>query len=171
MKPSSIRSIREPRFAQPSVQLAPIQAAGNALRPARPQRHARGGADGNISVLVDSHAIGLGKFSTSAAKHAADLRTGLRLDAFGSSDADSEKEIHELVRRLARCGLLEYRLARARRGADLVIIEPQVRDYTPRIPKLGGNDALVLSRFAYMRRRGTDTVLESPRAGRAVPTL
>ena len=52
-----------------------------------------------------------------------------------------------------------------RRGADLVIIEPQVRDYTPRLPKLGPNDALVLSRFAYMRRRGTDTVLESPRAG------
>ena len=121
------------------------------------------GADGNISVLVDSRVIALGKFSTSVAKHAANLKAGLQLDAFGSSD--SEKEIHELVRRLARCGLLEYRLARARRGADLVIIEPQVRDYTPRLPKLGPNDALVLSRFAYMRRRGTDTVLESPRAG------
>jgi hypothetical protein len=93
------------------------------------------GADWNISVLVDSRVIALGKFSTSVAKHAANLRAGLQLDAFGSSD--SEKEIHELVRRLARCGLLEYRLARARRGADLVIIEPQVRDYTPRLPKLG----------------------------------
>jgi SagB-type dehydrogenase family enzyme len=123
------------------------------------------GADGIISALFDGHAVRLGMFSASAAKHGADLTTGLRLDAFGSSDADYEKGIHELVRRLSRCGLLEYRLARARRGEDLVIIEPQVRDYTPRIPELGGNDVLVLSRFAYMRRRGTDMVLESPRAG------
>ncbi len=124
-----------------------------------------GSADGNIAALVDGRAVGLGKFSASTARDAADLRTGLQLDAFGSSDADNEKEIHELVRRLSRCGLLEYRLARTRRGKDLVIIEPQVRDYTPRIPELGGSDVLVLSRFAYMRRRGTDMVLESPRAG------
>jgi SagB-type dehydrogenase family enzyme len=124
-----------------------------------------GGADGNISALVDGHAVVLGKFSATAARRSADLRTGLRLDAFGSSSAGSETEIHELVRRLSRCGLLEFRLARARQGKDLVIMEPQVRDYVPRIGELGSNDVLVLSRFAFMRRRGTDMVLESPRAG------
>ena len=124
-----------------------------------------GAADGNILALVDGRAVGLGKFSARAAKDSAELAVGVQLDTSGSSDADKENEIHEIVRRLARCGLLEYRLARARRGKDLVIIEPQVRDYTPRIPALGGNDVLVLSRFAYIRRRGIDLVLESPRAG------
>ena len=70
-----------------------------------------------------------------------------------------------LVHRLAAHGLLEYRLARSRRAEDLVVIEPQVSDYWPRMPQLGNADKLVLSRFAYMRRRGDAMVLESPRAG------
>ena len=57
-------------------------------------------------------------------------------------------------------------VSRARRRADdLVVIEPQVSDYWPRMPQLGNEDKLVLSRFAYMRRRGDAMVLESPRAG------
>ena len=73
----------------------------------------------------------------------------------------------ELVRRLALYGLVEYRLARAPSGPDLVVIEPQMRDYAPRMPELDEDRALVLSRFAYMRRRGADMVLESPRARRS----
>jgi SagB-type dehydrogenase family enzyme len=46
----------------------------------------------------------------------------------------------------------------------LVIIEPQISDYIPHMAELGGSDVLALSRFALMRRRGTDIVLESPRA-------
>src|SRR4029077_14940515 len=38
-------------------------------------------------------------------------------------------------------------------------------DYWPRTPQLGNADAVVLSRFAYMRRRGNEMILESPRAG------
>jgi SagB-type dehydrogenase family enzyme len=114
-------------------------------------------------ALFDGRAVGLGKFSASTAKRSDDLRTGLRLDTLGSCGADSETG--KLVGRLSHCGLLEYRLTRARRGKDLVIIEPQIRDYTPRMPELGSNSAFVLSRFAYMRRRGADIVLESPRAG------
>ncbi len=60
---------------------------------------------------------------------------------------------------------MEYRLGRSRTGEDLVVIEPQIPDYWPRTPQLGNADALVLSRFAYMRRRGSEMVLESPRAG------
>jgi SagB-type dehydrogenase family enzyme len=60
---------------------------------------------------------------------------------------------------------LEYRLGGAPEGAAQVVIEPQVPDYWPRTPPLANSDVLVLSRFAYMRRRGNDMVLESPRAG------
>ena len=54
---------------------------------------------------------------------------------------------------------------RSRNDEDQVVIEPQVADYWPRTPPLGNADVLVLSRFAYMRRRGNEMVLESPRAG------
>ena len=67
-----------------------------------------------------------------------------------------------LVRRLARRGLLEYRLARPGEAKDEVVIEPQVPDYWPQIPALGGADLIVLSRFAYLRRRGKEMILESP---------
>jgi len=65
---------------------------------------------------------------------------------------------------LARRGLLEYCLRRSPKGDDLLVIEPQAPDYWPRTPQLGNSDALVLSRFAYLRRRGNAVVLESPRA-------
>ena len=64
-----------------------------------------------------------------------------------------------------RRGLLEYRLARSPNGEDEVVIEPQVPAYWPRMPPLGSDDVLVLSRFAYLRRRANAMVLESPRAG------
>src|SRR6202035_6136905 len=69
-----------------------------------------------------------------------------------------------LVRRLAGRGLIEYRLGRSR-NEDLVVIEPQLPDYCPRLAQLGNADTLALSRFAYMRRRANEMVLESPRAG------
>ena len=69
-----------------------------------------------------------------------------------------------MVRRLARHGLLEYPVQRSR-NEDEVVIEPQVADYWPRTPPLGNAEVLVLSRFAYLRRRGNEMVLESPRAG------
>ena len=37
-------------------------------------------------------------------------------------------------------------------------------DYWPQMPALGGADLIVLSRFAYLRRRGNEMILESPRA-------
>jgi len=70
-----------------------------------------------------------------------------------------------LVRRLARHGLLEYCLGLAGNRALQVVIEPQLPDYWPQTPPLGNADVLVLSRFAYIRRRGNEMVLESPRAG------
>lgn len=122
-------------------------------------------ANGEIVACFDGYSVGLGTFSAGAADRVQDLRTGLPLASFASTRRNIDKEIDLLVRRLASHGLLEYRLGRSRKGEDLVVIEPQVPDYWPRTPQLGNADALVLSRFAYMRRRGNEMVLESPRAG------
>jgi SagB-type dehydrogenase family enzyme len=121
--------------------------------------------DGEIVAGFDGYSIGLGTFSAAAADSARKLRTGLPLSSFASSRRKIAKEIALLVQRMARSGLLEYRLGRSRHTEDLVVIEPQVPDYWPQAPRLGDADALVLSRFAYMRRRGDEMVLESPRAG------
>ena len=59
---------------------------------------------------------------------------------------------------------MEYRHGRPRSDSDEVVIEPQVSGYWPHTPPLADTDTLVLSRFAYMRRRGNDLVLESPRS-------
>jgi SagB-type dehydrogenase family enzyme len=128
--------------------------------------------DGNIAACFSGHSVGLGQFSANAAIHARNLRTGLPLRSF-ASDSVIDNEVQRLVRRLAAHGLLEYRLAHPgdgedqgrNHGEDQVVIEPQVPDYWPRAAQLGPDDQLALSRFAYMRRRGNEMVLESPRAG------
>jgi SagB-type dehydrogenase family enzyme len=122
-------------------------------------------ANGEIVASFDGYSEGLGTFSPRAADRAQELRIGLPLSSLASSSRNIDKEMGRLVQRLARRGLLEYRLGRSRDSEDLVVIEPQVPDYWPQAPKLGNADALVLSRFAYMRRRGDEMVLESPRAG------
>jgi SagB-type dehydrogenase family enzyme len=122
-------------------------------------------ATGEIAAGFSGLSIGLGKFSASAAERARQLRKGLPLRSFASHGRKIDKEIDLLVRRLAGHGLLEYRLGRARNGADQVVIEPQVPDYWPRTPQLRDADVVVLSRFAYLRRRASEMVLESPRAG------
>jgi SagB-type dehydrogenase family enzyme len=120
--------------------------------------------DGSLLACFDGHAVGLGKFSAGAVDRAQELRTGLPLGSFASDDA-LDKEIDLLVRRLARRGLVEYRFGRSADDRDQVVIEPQVPDYWPQTPELGDADIIVLSRFAYLRRRGNEMVLESPRAG------
>jgi SagB-type dehydrogenase family enzyme len=121
-------------------------------------------SDGKLLACFEGYSLGLGTFSADAADRAQDLRTGLPLASFASGRS-IDKELDLLVRRLARHGLLEYQLRRSRDGEDHVVIEPQVADYWPRTPHLGDADVLVLSRFAYLRRRGNEMVLESPRAG------
>jgi SagB-type dehydrogenase family enzyme len=120
---------------------------------------------GEIVACFDGLSIDLGRLSASAADRAQELRKGLPLSSFASHSRNIHKEIHLLVRRLAAHGLLEYRLGRPQSGEDQVVIEPQVPDYWPRMSQLGNTDLLVLSRFAYMRRRANEMVLESPRAG------
>jgi SagB-type dehydrogenase family enzyme len=120
--------------------------------------------NGKISACFDQHSLELGQFSAGAVDRLQDLHVGLPLDALDSGGRNTDKEINLLVRRLARHGLLEYRLGRTD-GPDEVVIEPQVPDYWPRPVQLRNTDILVLSRFAFMRRRGDELVLESPRSG------
>ena len=122
-------------------------------------------ASGEIVVHVQGQSFSLGTFSTGIADRASELGSSVPFSSFEADDQPSDDEMHLLVRRLAMHGLLEYRLRRSPQGRDLVVIEPQVPDYWPRLPQLVDKDILVLSRFAYMRRRGSDMVLESPRAG------
>src|SRR5271155_2670521 len=144
-----------------------VRAAAPATVSARLRGHVRleAQANGEIVACFNGYSVGLGTFSAGAADRARELRTGLPLSSFASDRRKTGKEIGLLVERLARRGLVEYRLGRSRNGEDLVVIEPQVPDYWPQAPGLGNADALILSRFAYMRRRGAEMVLESPRAG------
>jgi SagB-type dehydrogenase family enzyme len=122
-------------------------------------------ADGKIVAHFHGYSVGLGTLRAGAAERVQDLRKGMPLAAFASGGRTIDKEIDLLVRRLARHGLLEYRLGRPRSAEDRVVIEPQVADYWPQTPQLRDADVLALSRFAYMRRRANEMVLESPRAG------
>jgi SagB-type dehydrogenase family enzyme len=119
---------------------------------------------GEIVAGFYGHSVALGTFSACAVDCAGALRMGLPLGALGSGKTETDKETALLVRRLARLGLLEYRLGRSRSNSDEVVIEPQVASYWPQTPPLADTDVLVLSRFAYMRRRGNELVLESPRS-------
>ena len=56
----------------------------------------------------------LGRSARARRERAQDLRTGLPLASFASGGRDIDREIELLVRRLARHGLLEYRLGRSR---------------------------------------------------------
>jgi len=121
-------------------------------------------ADGSVAASFDGYSVWLGKFSSAVLSRLHELRAGLPLASFAGSRL-VDKEIDLLVRRLARSGLLEYRFAPPGGGQDLVVIEPQIPDYRPRTAKLTNTDVIALSRFAYLRRRGNEMVLESPRAG------
>lgn len=122
-------------------------------------------ADGGLVANVEGRRLALGQMSAAAVARARLLSDGLPLDSFEAKDDPAGGELALLVRRLARSGLIEYRFGPADGGQDLLIIEPQVADYWPATPRLRATDTVALSRFAYLRRRGNEMVLESPRAG------
>jgi SagB-type dehydrogenase family enzyme len=121
--------------------------------------------NGEVAAHFYGHSVALGKFSLATAHRIEGLRAGLPLRDFASSKRRADQELAALVRRLTGHGLMEFRLGRSLGGVDQVIIEPQIPNYWPRKPRLAATDILGLSRFAYMRRRGSDLVVESPRSG------
>jgi SagB-type dehydrogenase family enzyme len=124
-------------------------------------------ADGTIAARFDGYFEPLGKFSAAVTERARNLTRGLPLSSFAGRSA-VDQEIGLLVQRLALRGLLEYRLASAQDDWDQIVIEPQVPAYWPAMPKLDNSATVALSRFAYLRRRGNEMVLESPRASALV---
>lgn len=120
---------------------------------------------GQVVACFYGRVVSLGTFSADLTARLQDLRIGLQLPTFTSRRRKIEKELHLLIRRLAMHGLLEYCLQRSQDHKDQVVIEPQFANYWPETPPLDNADVLVLSRFAYMRRRGKDLIIESPRAG------
>jgi SagB-type dehydrogenase family enzyme len=123
-------------------------------------------ADGTLAACLGEHRVGLGMFSAGAVERARDLHAGLPLASFSPGRGPTDKELDLLVRRLARHGLMAYSVRRsAKDDAEQAVIEPQTADYWPLEQDLADADVLVLSRFACMRRRGNEMVLESPRAG------
>jgi SagB-type dehydrogenase family enzyme len=123
--------------------------------------HLQAAGDGSVTASFDGFSVALGQYSFAALKRAQGIGAGLPLASF-LSQKPIDREIALLVQRLARTGLLEYRFGTA--AKDLAIIEPQIAAYWPKIAKCGVADTIVLSRFAYLRRRSNDMVLESPRA-------
>src|SRR6202012_3455010 len=126
--------------------------------------------DGGLAAGVGGYKIPIGRFGAATIQRAKDLRPGLALSAISHDGYTMQRELDVVVRRLARSGLLEYRLARPHSAkqsdaTDLVVIEPQIPDYWPQIPKLANGDRIALSRFAYLRRRSDEMILESPLAG------
>ncbi|MGY2905869.1 SagB-type dehydrogenase family enzyme [Bradyrhizobium sp. URHC0002] len=121
-------------------------------------------ADGSITAFMDGYSVNLGQLSAAAMDRARNLIDGLPLASFAGKSAIA-REVDVLVHRLARHGLLEYSLSFPRDEQVLAVIEPQVPEYWPQRAKLGEGDTVVLSRFANLRRRGNEMVLESPRAG------
>ncbi|WP_234683465.1 SagB/ThcOx family dehydrogenase [Bradyrhizobium monzae] len=121
-------------------------------------------ADGSIAAVSNDYSVSLGQFSAAAIARAGHLATGLPLASLAGKSVLAQ-QVHALVRRLAQHGLLDYRLFSPRDAQDLVVIEPQSAEYWPQPAKLSSSDTIVLSRFAYLRRRGNEMVLESPRAG------
>jgi SagB-type dehydrogenase family enzyme len=119
--------------------------------------------NGKVGVYVDGYAVELGQISPETVKRAQGLREGMPMSSFSPAKNQSDQDIDLLARRLARSGLLEYRL-RSPGGKETVSIEPQISGYWPQLATLGSTDHIVLSRFAYLRRRGSDLVLESPRS-------
>jgi SagB-type dehydrogenase family enzyme len=120
-------------------------------------------ANGKVGAYVDGYAVELGNISPGSVARAKGLSDGLALASFSPARKPADREIELLARRLARSGFLEYQLTPPR-GDAVAAIEPQIPDYWPEVAKLGNSDTVALSRFAYLRRRGNDLVLESPRA-------
>jgi SagB-type dehydrogenase family enzyme len=120
-------------------------------------------SDGSFAASVDGNPVNLGHLSPAAMERARGLTDGLPLASFAGRSAVA-REVDGLVHRLARHGLVEYSLFLPRDAQAVVVIEPQIPEYWPQRAKLGEGDTVVLSRFASLRRRGNEMVLESPRA-------
>lgn len=155
-------------MSEPRVHAPATKRSRQPLRPtlcARLSPHVALEADagGRVVASFNGYLVSLGDFGGGVADCLQDLRIGVPLVSFASGRRNM-KELGVLARRLANSGLLEFCLKTPPSRDDQVVIEPQTADYWPGTARLDNADVVVLSRFAYMRRRGKQMVLESPRA-------
>src|SRR5262249_44487636 len=92
-------------------------------------------ADGNIVAFLGDYSVSLGQVSAAAIARVQNLTTGLPFASFAGKSPVA-REVDALAHRLARHGLLEYRLSLPGDEQDLVVIEPQVSEYWPQRAKL-----------------------------------
>ena len=170
---SQSRSIRTPEIAP--LARAPTKedatASARRLSPAglsvRLLQHVtlEASANGDVAVAFDGHSVGVSQAQPEGCGPrprpargfaVARVRGGKKQRRPGGSSAGPASRRARSRSNIA----LDVRAA-----ADHVVIEPQLPDYWPRIAQLRDTDTLVLSRFAYLRRRADEMVLESPRSG------
>jgi SagB-type dehydrogenase family enzyme len=120
--------------------------------------------DGSVVARFEGMGQSLGQFTPAVHKRLGEFRDGFQIASSAPKTAVA-KELDLLVQRLARSGLVEYRFGPVHGRQESVVIEPQIAGYQPQIAKIANTDTVALSRFAYLRRRGKEMVLESPRAG------
>ncbi len=125
-------------------------------------------ADGNILAASTAIRSRLGNFSPAAAERAQRLRDGLPLASFSARRSAVDKEIDLPGPALARAafwntgsGLQKAAVIKSSSNRRCLITGRKLQ--TSR-----AGERIVLSRFAYLRRRGDEMVLESPRAGGVV---
>ena len=159
------KSLKKP-LKKPPARAARGKAATSGARAVlaarlNPQVSLQAQPGGALAACFNDYAIELGTFSARAIDAAEALHDGLPLSFLAKADALT-REVHRLAKRLAMFGLMEFPFAQG--DSELFVIEPQTADYWPEPTRIGGADNIVLSRFAYMRRRGDELVLESPRS-------
>ncbi|HEY1737024.1 MAG TPA: SagB family peptide dehydrogenase [Methylovirgula sp.] len=115
--------------------------------------------NGEAVARFEGESVSFGMFGKGVAGFIHDLHTGVPVDSVSANKKDN-KEAALLLRRLAQSGILEYALTE--KGKDLVVIEPQLSHYWPQKADTKASDTLILSRFAYLHRRGDEIVIESP---------
>jgi hypothetical protein len=168
-KANSRRSFRTPErgssFLRAPGKSRPAKIAPPHFRPMN-AHHARSRCGRKHRRLLRRLFGRLGKFSAAAADRAQESahRSAARV-VCRQGRASTRKSTSWSGDWPARSAGIPPRARARRQDEDQVVIEPQVPDYWPQTPKLGEADTVVLSRFAYLRRRGNEMVLESPRAG------
>src|SRR4051812_38545119 len=78
-------------------------------------------SSGEVFACFGDEHVRLGEFSPAATARVPELSIGLALGGSASAPGEADTEIEALVRRLARHGLLEYRLAHSLEGEDEVV--------------------------------------------------
>ncbi len=116
-----------------------------------------------LSALFDGRSLMLGAPSGRAQKSLLSLARGLAFGAISDKKSPVAAEILAVVRQLARSGLLEYaHIAAGSPTRDVLVIRPQTAEYWPDPPPVARDCRLILSRFAFIRRRQSQIIVESP---------